>query len=284
MADAFGAAAAAAGLLEQAIKMFTRIREAKQRQADLPAIINEYMGVVKTSKDIVEFVRREPSLVSHNVMNSTQGIKDAALELTNHLSTMHDHLDSGTIRGFAHQLFSGSDDQRQLKAIVDKLTRQKMDLTVNIGLANVGLVKGYGNAISVNTIAVEELSVRVKALLGEDGGLRIAKVIEGRPKNENGTIPLTSEDIAKLANVSGDTLKYTEAEVPGSTRKIRRIENNIALKGALQVNAPVGQDIWAHMDVIVVENNIADVDAAQYCYPISSSDFLASLKIMKSSK
>ena len=87
-----------------------------------------------------------------------------------------------------------------------------------------------------------------------------------------------------MANVGDDALEYTESAAPGSGRKIRRIQNNIALKGSLQVNAPVGQDIWMHMDVIVVENNIADVGAAQYSYPISSTDFLESLRIMKTGK
>ncbi|KAI0542645.1 hypothetical protein GGR58DRAFT_522756 [Xylaria digitata] len=100
----------------------------------------------------------------------------------------------------------------------------------------------------------------------------------------NGTMSLTYEDIAKLANVGDDTLKCAETETPGSARKIRRIENDIALKGTVQVKAPVGQDIRKHMNIIVVENNIADVGAAQYCYPISCFDFLASLKIMKSGK
>ncbi|KAI1368862.1 hypothetical protein F5Y08DRAFT_294046 [Xylaria arbuscula] len=283
MSDMLGAAAAAASLLEQAIGLFNRIQEAKQRYTDLSAIISEYMIIVKTSKDIVELVRREPSLASQNVLNSTQGIKDAAIELNNHLSAMHDRSDSGTAHEFAHQLFSGSEDQHQLNAIVEKLTRHKMDLIVNIGLTNVGLVQGYGNAIRANTAAVEELSVRVKALLGEDGNMRIAKILEGRPRDANDTIPLTYEDIAKLANVDDDKLKSTEAEMPGSARKIHRIENYITLKDALQVNAPVEQDIWKHMDVRI-ENNIADVGAAQYCYPISSSDFLESLKTMKGGK
>ncbi|KAJ8119916.1 hypothetical protein ONZ43_g3239 [Nemania bipapillata] len=267
MADVFGAAAAAAGVLEQAITMFNLIREAKQRQTDLPVIIDEYMMAVKASKNIVELVKEEPSLVSPNVMASTQGIKNSAFALTEYLSAMHAHLDKGPLRGFAHQLFSGSDNQRQLNAIMDKLARHKMDLTVNIGLVNIGLVQGYGSAIRVNTSAVEELQVRIKALLGEDGA--------------NGTVPLMYEDIAKIANVGDDSLEYTETGEPGSGHKTRHIQNNIALKGALQVNAPIGQDIWMHMDMIVVENNIADVGAAQYSYPISSSDFLESLRIMR---
>jgi hypothetical protein len=97
-------------------------------------------------------------------------------------------------------------------------------------------------------------------------------------------VPLTTEDIAKIGDVKDGRLASEETVLPGSGRKIRCIENNIGLKGSLQLNTPVGNDIWINMDVIRVENNIADVGAAQYNYPISSHDFLESLKLMRQSQ
>jgi hypothetical protein len=279
-----GTISAATGLLEQSIKLFRHVRETQQRIADLPGIIEEYTAAVQTSKTIVDLVQREPSLASPSVGTAIRGIANTTTSLNAHLSELQVLLDGSSARRFTHELFSGSDEQRQLQAIVDTLIRYKVDLIVGIGLVNVGLVHGYGNAVRVNTAAVEELNVRIKGILGDVGSLRIAKIIEGRPRDANGTVPLTTEDIAKIGDVKDGRLASEETVLPGSGRKIRCIENNIGLKGSLQLNTPVGNDIWINMDVIRVENNIADVGAAQYNYPISSHDFLESLKLMRQSQ
>jgi hypothetical protein len=279
-----GTISAATGLLEQSIKLFRHVRETQQRIADLPGIIEEYTTAVQTSKTIVDLVQREPSLASPSVGAAIRGIANTTTSLNAHLSELQVLLDGSSARRFTHELFSGSDEQRQLQAIVDTLIRYKVDLIVGIGLVNVGLVHGYGNAVRVNTAAVEELNVRIKGILGDEGSLRIAKIIEGRPRDANGTVPLTTEDIAKIGDVKDGRLASEETVLPGSGRKIRCIENNIGLKGSLQLNTPVGNDIWINMDVIRVENNIADVGAAQYNYPISSHDFLESLKLMRQSQ
>jgi hypothetical protein len=279
-----GTISAATGLLEQSIKLFRHVRETQQRIADLPGIIEEYTTAVQTSKTIVDLVQREPSLASPSVGTAIRGIANTTTSLNAHLSELQVLLDGSSARRFTHELFSGSDEQRQLQAIVDTLIRYKVDLIVGIGLVNVGLVHGYGNAVRVNTAAVEELNVRIKGILGDVGSLRIAKIIEGRPRDANGTVPLTTEDIAKIGDVKDGRLASEETVLPGSGRKIRCIENNIGLKGSLQLNTPVGNDIWINMDVIRVENNIADVGAAQYNYPISSHDFLESLKLMRQSQ
>jgi hypothetical protein len=279
-----GTISAATGLLEQSIKLFRHVRETQQRIADLPGIIEEYTAAVQTSKTIVDLVQREPSLASPSVGTAIRGIANTTTSLNAHLSELQVLLDGSSARRFTHELFSGSDEQRQLQAIVDTLIRYKVDLIVGIGLVNVGLVHGYGNAVRVNTAAVEELNVRIKGILGDVGSLRIAKIIEGRPRDANGTVPLTTEDIAKIGDVKDGRLVSEETVLPGSGRKIRCIENNIGLKGSLQLNTPVGNDIWINMDVIRVENNIADVGAAQYNYPISSHDFLESLKLMRQSQ
>jgi hypothetical protein len=279
--DVLGAISAAASLLEQSIKLFNHVRQTKQRIADLPGIITEYAAVAQTAKNIVDLVHREPSLATPTVADSILGIYNATVQLNAHLSELQACLDGKSARRFTHQLFSGSNEQSQLRAIIKQLESHKVNLVINIGLVNVGLTQEYGNALRVNTAVVEELNMRIKGVLGDEGSLRIAKIIDGRPKDAHGNVALMQEDIAKLANIGNGSLSSEEAEPAASGLKIRRIQNNIALKGALQLNTPVGQDIWINMDVIVVENNVADVGAAQYNYPISSSDFLESLKLMR---
>jgi hypothetical protein len=72
---------------------------------------------------------------------------------------------------------------------------------------------------------------------------------------------------------------YTDSIQPGSGDKVRIVTNNTALSRALQVNTPVGQDIWADMNTVVVNGNVAKMEAVQFNGPISSNDFLGALRI-----
>lgn len=53
----------------------------------------------------------------------------------------------------------------------------------------------------------------------------------------------------------------------------RIILNNVAKFQATQINAPLGDDIWAHVDRLVVENNQADALSTQINYPMTLGAF-----------
>ncbi|KAK4236087.1 hypothetical protein C8A03DRAFT_36034 [Achaetomium macrosporum] len=182
---------------------------------------------------------------------------------------MSTHLEKGSAVGFARQLFSGSEDSKQLEAIMLRLGREKTDLAISLSLVNVGL------AVVVNTEAVWRMHSLLKGLLGQDGGLKLAQVIKSRLSDvdDNGTLALGGDDLQAIAEISASR----DAGVPG--QKVRIIQDNTALMNALQVNTPVGQDIWKDVDIPRIERNLADRNAAQFNYPIDSNTFLAALQL-----
>ncbi|UPK99708.1 hypothetical protein LCI18_010643 [Fusarium solani-melongenae] len=59
--------------------------------------------------------------------------------------------------------------------------------------------------------------------------------------------------------------------------KERIILNNVAKFQATQINAPLGEDIWANVDRLVVENNQANPLSTQINYPMTLGAFYSSL-------
>jgi len=86
-------------------------------------------------------------------------------------------------------------------------------------------------------------------------------------------LTLTKEDIAFLAEPAAPAA----AKATGFSGTVR---DNEAFNHALQVNTPIGVDIWNGMDV-VVERNKASNQASQINAPMSEAAFLALLGARK---
>lgn len=80
-------------------------------------------------------------------------------------------------------------------------------------------------------------------------------------------MPLTEEDLDAL----GSFMESSADEATMSTE--RKILNNVAKFQAFQINAPIGKDVWAHIDQLVIENNQADALSTQVNYPIGMDIF-----------
>lgn len=85
----------------------------------------------------------------------------------------------------------------------------------------------------------------------------------------DGTITLSKEDIASLS--AEETLSSPKDAKSPTTRIVR---GNEASEYALQINTPIGVDVWKDIGSVVVENNEA-VNASQFNYPIESVDVAA---------
>jgi hypothetical protein len=59
----------------------------------------------------------------------------------------------------------------------------------------------------------------------------------------------------------------------------RIILSNMAKNQAIQINAPIGKDIWKNVDRIVIKNNIAENDAVQINYLSTLEDTMALMKL-----
>lgn len=86
----------------------------------------------------------------------------------------------------------------------------------------------------------------------------------------DGVVTLTEDDIASLSKEEGAFVSQTS----------RIIRDNEASRYALQVNTPIGVDLWKDLSSVIVEGNKATDGASQWNYPMVSVDaFLAAMEL-----
>jgi hypothetical protein len=94
---------------------------------------------------------------------------------------------------------------------------------------------------------------------------------------------LTDDDIVSLSKHEA-FLESKEANTAGHImcEGSRIVRENEASGSALQVNTPIGVDVWKDMGMITIERNKAAGSASQWNYPIASAEtFLAALEMRR---
>jgi hypothetical protein len=179
-------------------------------------------------------------------------------------------------------------------------------LLLRIQVANVGVMRDVQQGLVANTEVIERVDQFLKDEVSGCEGLRIARLLQGRrPSSEyprlrhdikvltridDGTVPLTSADWRSLKDVADDQNSDDETLVDDSdsstgseTRKRALIErivlSNMAKDQAIQINAPLGKDIWKDVDRTIIKNNVAEHDAVQVNYINTLEDTMALMKL-----
>ena len=91
---------------------------------------------------------------------------------------------------------------------------------------------------------------------------------------------MTEDDIISLFNQQA-SLALKEGGIPdrAADQGSRIIRDNEAAGYALQVNTPIGVDVWKDMGSVTIERNKATGHANQWNYPFATVDaFLAALE------
>ncbi|GAW23060.1 hypothetical protein ANO14919_126100 [Xylariales sp. No.14919] len=282
MAEIFSTVASVSAVLEQSIKLFERVHEAVKRQKELPRLIWEYQSVVSRLESIVNLVREEDALKTPHVGESIAQIHDVGRGLKDHLEIMGSP--QGLVRGFFRQLLHGKSLWNKLESIMRDLESAKLNLTIHIQISNVELTRGVGAAVHINTVTVEETNRRLREIDGEDFQLRISQLLEGRPRNDDGTVALSKDNIAFLPRQGSvaDSGETSTSDLTPTDGASRRVMGNEALSHSLQMNTPVGVDVWKDLGSVVIENNKAMDGSVQWNYPVESVDvFLAAIETMR---
>lgn len=283
MADIFSTASAAATILEQCIQLFSRLRQAARRQKELPELIRKHLAEVSQAREMVELVTSEAALRTPNVAASIAKLATIGETLYDHLKDMGSASAKGPFLAFFRQLVRGKGDQEKLNSIMKDVWNTKQDLGVHIQLANVGLTRAVGETLRVNTLDVEAVNKLLAEKLGSVYSLNIGQIVEGRPRDADGTVALTEDDVASLSRQG--TLPASEGSKSSDhaeNQTSRVIRANEAANYALQVNTPIGVDLWKNVGSVTIEGNKATGHASQWNYPISSVDaFLAALEMRK---
>jgi len=168
-------------LLEQAIQLFERIRDARERMKGLPELVGKYVAEANQTKSIVELVRHEKDLWTPGVGVTIGGLNSVGKTLLDYLEIIS--ATKGPVQDFFHQLVSGKKGEDKLESIMKELGNAKLNLSVQIQIANVGLIRGVNEAVYVNINAVKEMNKTLLETLGTGHRLRISELIRGRSLN-----------------------------------------------------------------------------------------------------
>jgi hypothetical protein len=107
---------------------------------------------------------------------------------------------------------------------------------------------------------------------------------------DDGIIPLTPADLKSLRDAAADSdsedetlIDDSDSSTSSKSKKRVSIERiilrNMAKNQAMQINAPVGEDIWKSIDRIVIEDNIAEDEAVQINYPNTLEAMMTLLRL-----
>ncbi|KAI8651709.1 hypothetical protein NCS55_01417100 [Fusarium keratoplasticum] len=252
-------------LVEAAISTTKSLHGAYRKKKDLPNVCGRLEDKLISIRDIVKIVKDEEVLCTPKVIAQLKQLERRGKQVKLLLRSIHP-AGKSSARLFLHQLFNGSEDEQKLVEIISDLEGDKTSLLVAIQVVGVGLGKDHERGIAfVTTASAKRIDDILREKLHLQDGLRIMRVIEDR--TSDGKVPLTEEDLESLRACMEPTV---EGRQPATERIIL---NNVAKFQATQINAPLGEDIWAHIDRLVVENNQADALSTQINYPMTLGAF-----------
>lgn len=156
-----------------------------ERQNGIVALVDKNMRELERTKTMIDLVVTEKALQTPNVDNAIARLDSIGRNLERDLLKMV--VKRGRLRDFFAQLVSGQRKQDALEHILLELERSKLDLSMYIQLANVGLTRGVGEALVVSVAAVDMVNRQLQARLGSTHSLRISKLLAGRPRNREFT-------------------------------------------------------------------------------------------------
>jgi vacuolar-type H+-ATPase subunit I/STV1 len=170
---------AATQLLEQAFRVFRRLRKAHQRQKTLLDVLEQHESELKSVKDIIGIIDDEETLQTASVATELVRLKYVQNKLVKFLEEL-DPKPRGKVQQYARQLTKGSSDESRLSQIMTELGQVKSMLVLRIQVANVGVIQDMGKQFVANTEVIERIDEFLKEEIGGCKGLKIARLIKGR--------------------------------------------------------------------------------------------------------
>lgn len=119
----------------------------------------------------------EDELQTPAIVNQVQKLDKIGRELCAYLEKLDPRSRNG-VTSAAHQFFRGDKDEKALAEIMKKIDDAKRTMCLKIQVANVGLAKSIADKLVANTEVIERIDHTLVNILGEDHGLRIAKLIK----------------------------------------------------------------------------------------------------------
>lgn len=248
-AEIFGAAAAAAGLLEGAIRLFQRVRKACERPKRLAQLLEQHATTVESINAIVLAIMDDDALQLETMATELESVRSIAARLVKCLEEL-DPGSKGQARQVVHHLLRGTREEEALGDIMAELERAKTSLVLHVQLASIGLTR----------------MVRDLALADAETVTRIDRALAAQPPRRASTF----DSMTTLDEGDGHT---TGGADPGSMDNVAI--GNTAAGGAVQLLGPVGVNLWGNSRSWVARNH-----ASGQAIQIASSTDLETLKYL----
>lgn len=289
--EVLGAASAVLSFLELAVQIVGQIRTAYERQKGITGALDNHYKEIKNTAAIIEIIKKEEVLQTAAVSSELISMKAIGSKLVDYLQVLEPG-DKGSVHQLAHQLVHGSKDEKNLAEIVDQLTRGKINLSLCIQVANVGLTRTAENAIVANTAIITRVNDMLQQVFGEGRGLKIAELLKHRSvqgmshlrdsgsnwwKIENDVVPLSEQDITFLGDEEASFTSKSKVPASSSTSTqiltSRIILNNVTKDQALQINGPIGEKGWWEVSHLEIKDNEATGESIQVNHGTSMDVF-----------
>jgi hypothetical protein len=166
-----------AGILQTAFEIIGRIRDARDRQKDLPEVLDGHNKELASMLDIVKLIQSENALQTAAIVVELHTIQKISKNIVNVLNTLAGNT------GLPYQLFRGSKNQKKLDATMAELNSSKSSLQLKIQVACVGVQRTMEGAMIANARVIEQINDRLQRELGKGWELRMYGLIEGQPQD-----------------------------------------------------------------------------------------------------
>ncbi|KAH7066423.1 hypothetical protein BKA63DRAFT_161409 [Paraphoma chrysanthemicola] len=265
-------------LVEQAFRIIARLRSAHQRQKALVDVLARHENELKGVKTLIGIIDDEEELHTPSVAEELVRLQDVQGKLAKMLESL-DPKQRNKAAQLARQLVHGSADEKKLAAIMDELVHVKAMLLLRIQVSSVGVMRNIEQGLVANAEVIQRIDQSLREHINDCEGLRIARLLKGRRPSNDGLVPLTKADLKALSREANDNDEDSEDEtlvddtegpvrhIPAKTERI--ILRNAARHQAVQINAAIEEDIWAHIDRLVIKENTAEDQCLQVNYPTS---------------
>jgi hypothetical protein len=176
-AEVLGVASSVAQLLEGAIRLIKRVRNAYERHHNLTAALDKHALEIETINLLVRTIDDEDALQTAVVNSELTRLHNVGVKLVRCLREL-DPGNKGMVRQLAHQLVHGTKDEETLADIMKDLDRAKANLSLRVQLANVGLTRMVHDTVLANVEVINRIDRLLTVAFGESHGLKLAGLLK----------------------------------------------------------------------------------------------------------
>ncbi|RKK79232.1 hypothetical protein BFJ68_g17606 [Fusarium oxysporum] len=242
MVDIIGTTASIVGLVGAAFTLVQQIQNAREKVKGESKTLNSVSKQLEGLVGSLSLVKNEDSLQTPGVAQQVTAIVGVGEELKSFFDRLAAKQKKKSLPQLIHVLKSGDKDDKELQGILDRLDRERDELTLRILVTQVGLVGNLKDGFYVAFDVLLETNEKVKEVLGKS--LVLAEQLKDRSlqRTADGMILLDTSDAKRLG--LDDPQAATTPDSAATDTDQTSIYDNITLGQARIMTGDVGMENW----------------------------------------